>query len=319
MQPAELLFDVDTQEFLKALGQSTANLYRVGLKSFQEFYGASPKVFIDRVEEDLHAPRGDRKRVARNTVREFIVWLQKKGYAPKTVRAYVASLQSMSSYYDVVFTTKYTNLPTGLPVSKKEPWTLVRISAFIEALKMPHRAVAAVILQSGLGLGDVLALCYGDIRQELEAEVTPLCLDLTRIKTDVPFMTFVGKWGVWLLKQHLEGAVLSDKDKLFMISKRAIESHFKRVAAGFVGDYTGFNPARPHSLRAAFKTLLSDHRVDPLFTEFWMGHRVAEQQRVYVSKSREGWRLTYRDQAEAWLTPASFVKQRERAQKAKEG
>ena len=142
---------------------------------------------------------------------------------------------------------------------------------------------------------------------------------MTRIKTDVPFMTFVGKWGVSLLKQHLEGTTLRDQDKLFMISKRAIESHFKRVATGFVGVYTGFNPARPHSLRAAFKTLLSDHRVDPLFTEFWMGHRVAEQQRVYVSKSREGWRLTYRDQAEAWLTPASFVKQRERAQKAKEG
>ena len=107
---------------------------------------------------------------------------------------------------------------------------------------MPHRAVVAIILQSGLGLSDVLALCYGDIRQELEAGTVPLCLDLTKIKTDVPFMTFIGKWGVSLLKQHLNGAALKDEDKLFDISKRAIEQHFKRVTKGFVGDYTGFNP-----------------------------------------------------------------------------
>jgi len=37
-----------------------------------------------------------------------------------------------------------------------------------------------------------------------------------------------------------------------------------------------------------------------------MGHRVPEQQIVYVSKSREGWRETYRSLAEPWLTPPQF-------------
>jgi len=228
------------------------------LRSFQEFYGSgSLKDFLDRVEADQRLPRDLRKRVARNTIRDFVSWLQKKGYAPKTIRAYVASVQSMAKYFDIPLSTRYTNLPSALPVSKKEPWTIERITAFIDSLKMPHRAVAAIILQNDLSLSDVLALGYGDIRHELEAGTVPLCLDLTRIKTDVPFMTFIGKWAVSLLKRHLKGVVLEDEDKLFKVSQREIEQHFKRVAKSIVEDYKGFNPARPHSLRAAFKTFLT--------------------------------------------------------------
>ncbi|MEM3628624.1 MAG: hypothetical protein QXE06_04560 [Candidatus Bathyarchaeia archaeon] len=48
---------------------------------------------------------------------------------------------------------------------------------------------------------------------------------------------------------------------------------------------------------------MSDHKVDPLYIEYWMGHAIPEQQRAYIVKSKESWRQTYRQQAEPWLTP----------------
>ena len=193
-------------------------------------------------------------------------------------------------------------------MSKKEPWTLQRVVEFVKTLKMPHQAIAVIVFQSGLSLKDLLLLTYGDTKAEFESATVPLCLDIARHKTNVPFMTFVGRWGFSMLKEYLGSSPLSDDARLFTIGQRAIETHFKRVAAESLGHYNGRNPRRPHSLRAAFKTLLSDHQVDPLYSEFWMGHQVAEQQKVYVSKSRDGWRKTYFEQAEPWLTPKNWKK-----------
>jgi hypothetical protein len=37
-----------------------------------------------------------------------------------------------------------------------------------------------------------------------------------------------------------------------------------------------------------------------------MEHALPEQQSAYINKSREGWRQTYRQQAEPWLTPPQY-------------
>jgi len=299
-------FDKDTVEFLEALDSGTRKIYSCGLAAFQEFYKpqGTIKGFLDRVEEDSLRSRRDKQRVARNTLKEFLEWLHGKGYKSKTVRAYVAAVQSEAKYFDLPISTRYVDVPVGKPFSQKYPWTIDDISKFVSMIGKPiHKAIAVSIFQSSLGISDLLALTYGDIQHEFEQGVVPICLDLARIKTDVPFMTFIGDWGVSLLKQHLAGNSLKPEDRLFRITSSAVDGYFERLARKFVGEYQGNNPIRPHSLRAAFCTLLSDHKVNPLYIEFWMGHHVAEQQRVCVSKSREGWRETYRTQAEPWLTP----------------
>jgi hypothetical protein len=71
------------------------------------------------------------------------------------------------------------------------------------------------LIQSGLSISDLLALTYADIKYEFEHRIAPLCFDLARIKTDVSFMTFVGDWGVSLLRQHLAGKELKLQDPIF--------------------------------------------------------------------------------------------------------
>ncbi|MGQ9641630.1 MAG: tyrosine-type recombinase/integrase [Candidatus Bathycorpusculaceae bacterium] len=169
-----------------------------------------------------------------------------------------------------------------------------------------YKSMAASIVQSGLSVSDILALTYGDVKEELEKDITPICLNLTRKKTGIAFITFLGNWAVKLLKEHLERRKLEEASPLYNVSARNVHAYFRKTAQEFAGNFKGRNPYSPHSLRAAFRTFLSDHKVDPIYIEYWMGHAIPEQQRAYINKSRESWRQTYREQAEPWLTPPKY-------------
>jgi len=131
-----------------------------------------------------------------------------------------------------------------------------------------YRSIAASILQSGLSLSDLLTLTYGDIKEEFEKGITPLCLDLTRKKTGVQFMTFLGGWAVKLLKEHLSSQRLEDALPIYNVTARTVHAYFRKTAQKYASALKARSPYSPHSLRAAFRTLLSDHKVDPLYIEF---------------------------------------------------
>jgi len=285
--------DEDAKEFLEALDPSTMRVYRTGLAAFQSFYG-SLKDFLDALEEDLRKPRRQSTRVARNALKGFVEWLQERDYAPKTVRAYVAAVQSLGKYYEIPISTRYVNLPSSQPISSKFAWTIDTVAKFIGMIKDAElKSLAVTLFQSGLSISDALSLTYEDIKYEYEHNTVPLCLDLARIKTDVPFMTFLGEWGVSLLREHLRGRRLRLESPLYTTSHRAIDHYFERLGKRWMGTYKGQNPCRPHSLRAAFRTLLGDAKMDRDVVKFFMGQRLPEQDRVYHSRSRGGWRRIY--------------------------
>jgi hypothetical protein len=94
-------FDSEVSEFLSVLKFGTHNVYSRGLAAFQEFYSAqgSIKDFLDRVEKDRLLPRSQRTRIDRVTLNNFVIWLQNRGYSPKTIRIYVGSVQSLAKYF----------------------------------------------------------------------------------------------------------------------------------------------------------------------------------------------------------------------------
>ncbi len=197
-----------------------------------------------------------------------MVWLQDHDYAPKTVRVYVGAVQSLANFYEVPISLRYVRLPPAQPIYKKHTWTLAEVGLFIASMDKPmYRTIAAPILQS-LSISDVLALTYADIKEEFEKGITPLCLNLTRRKTGVPFITFLGGWAVSLLKEHLASQRLCDEMPIYDVSARTVHAYFHKTARKFASAFEGRNPYSPHSLRAAFRTFLSDHKVDPLYIEY---------------------------------------------------
>ncbi|MEM2170072.1 MAG: hypothetical protein QW186_09790 [Candidatus Bathyarchaeia archaeon] len=139
-----------------------------------------------------------------------------------------------------------------------------------------YKSIAASIVQSGLSLSDLLSLKYGDVKEEFEKGITPICLSLTRKKTGIFFITFLGIWSIKLLRDYLANRKLSEETPIHEVSSRAVHAYFCKTAQKFAGNFKGRNPYSPHSLRAAFRTFLSVRKVDPLYIEFWMGHLIPE-------------------------------------------
>jgi len=279
------------------------------LELFQSYYGGSFHGFLEAVLEDASKPPLEKRHVARDAIAGFAEWLSRRGCQPKTIRAYVAAVQACANYYDIPISVRYARLPKAVPQSKKYPWTVEDVEKFVQLIDDPlYQSIAVSLFQSGLSISDLLKLRYDDIRIEYEKSITPLCLDMYRMKTDVPFMTFIGAWGVNMLSKYLEEydrASIRPDEPLYPVTARAVEKVFQRITYKTIGGYKGKNPLRPHSLRAAFRTLLADAKMPSQEIEFFMGHKLPDQQRVYMSRSREGWRQLYRKYEHA-LTPPSL-------------
>ena len=318
------MFDVDTEEFLASLKEGTRNIYRYALTVFLKFYPEycqqqgvtdsyySLKDFFDRIDSDNALPRRDKKRVGRNTLKAFVVWLTPK-YKSKTIVVYVGAVQSLGNYLDLELSTKYVGLPTAevCPENKKHEWSIEEVGAFVDSFESPmYRAIGAAYVQTGCDISTLGKFNYGDIKEEFELGICPLCLDAKRWKTKVPFKTFLGAWALDYLKEYLKTRTnLKPEDALFPFTKQAIDDYFLHHALQFakLKKFKGRNPYSPHSLRGAFYTLCKDHKTDKDYVDFWMAKTIKPERLAYINKTTESWRHTYHLQAEPWVTPNKYL------------
>jgi len=169
------------------------------------------------------------------------------------------------------------------------------------------------MFQSGLAVNEICDLNYGDVQDELEAGILPLCLKLVRQKTSVEFKTFFGRDAVKYLRLYLAtrkdlkaDSPLFTKERIRggeeRITPSAIQQSFSEIAKDlpFVKMNGGYNPARPHSLRAAFNSRLIG-KIDETLREFWMGHAIGGVAKAYLTMPTEDLRKLY-------MTAEEFLK-----------
>jgi integrase len=298
--------------FLKRAVQkeSTRRIYANGLQAFEIFYKKQGTIndFMDRLDADLILPQPLRKGVAKEVLRDFIAYLKEQGYSSKTINTYVNSLRALvSDKYDNEYSLSIKNsgLPNAEAESEKKDWNLDSISEFFLSFdNQLYQAILAVIVQSGLGIEDVLSLRYSDIQEEFEAGTTPILLNLKRHKTKVVFTTFLGKIAVDQIREYFKIVGTPSPEKpIFPITKSSVERFFvtkaRRIRIKDLKKKTDkqsiellkakhpwkhFNPMRPHSLRGAFQKLLVLAGCPEILSEYWMGHEVEKQKGCYILK-----------------------------------
>lgn len=299
------------EKFLNLKKPGSQNIYSHGLAQFQKFYEPQGKIedFLDRVEQYLRQSSWRERQdmpSPTDVLKDFTKYLQTKGLAPNSVRSYVSSVQRLCKSNQLQVSLLDVGLPDAEVQSEKYSWDLEQIGKFINLFTEPmHKALGASLFQSGLSLIDALPLEYSTIQEEYEKGISPICLSLRRHKTNVPFQTFLGSWSVGLLRSYLNGKHLEPKDRLFDTTKENVDAYFRARARTFLGSWkTPRNPARPHSLRSAFKTLANKANViDNFKVEYFMGHDLTNSMdATYTSMNREDWRATYR-LIEPYLTP----------------
>lgn len=313
-------FEPKIQEFLDKKKPGTKAIYTAGLAAFKEFYQPQGTIadFLDRFEADHNLGWRQTQHVAVNVITDYVAWLKER-YRRKTVRAYTGAVQQLTKYCcDRTFSTRDCKLPASNPDLKKYSWTLESAVKFLDLFEIQmYRSFGVLIFQSFFDCSTTLQLEYRDIQKEYESEVVPLCLDTERFKTEIPFCSFIGKWGVAELHRYLDARVnLKPESKLFPVSEPSTIAYFRRRAEEFLG--REFKPKErntcgTHSLRASGSTLARNNikgddehmRAVDRYLDFFMGKIVAEDRRVYMSKSREGWRETWRTCVEPFVTPCN--------------
>jgi integrase len=303
------------EDFLEAYGresQNTARAYRNALNRFAEFYKDQGTLedFIVRVNADSKLDYGG-NRVAEKTLSSFIKSLQDEGLSRKATRLYASAVQSLFKYLRVPITLKLTGLPKNTPEVEMYAWKNAnRVEQFVSLFDdIMYRTIAASDFQSGLALGDLLGLRFGDIKTEFEGHVLPLALTFTikgREKTEVRFRTYVGRWTMDLLTQYLKDKNLDAEARLFPVTPEAVDSAFRTTARKFLGEawQKGRNPCSPGSLRHAFRTMCVKSEVlETVETEYFMGHELGSNvQAIYLSRDVDDWRQVY-SKVEGFLTP----------------
>lgn len=289
------------QRFLDSKKPSTKTSYEKCMKRFVYFYEGGLRVFIDRIEEEMRVnqdlPLADRVRPGEETIRGFIAWHEEVGYSNNSARQSVATLQNALKFYGISMSSAFIELPPPRPMKEnaKHAWSLDEMKQFVHAAEyIRDKAFIVLSFQSGLGIGDIVEMNYGDVSRGLEEGKLPLLLRLYRKKTDVEHKTFLGCDAVSYLREYLRTREnLKGDDPLFTMlgsNRRVTDGAIQRMLRKYATklDFihkedldNGFNPARPHSLRSAFRSRLTG-KMDGSLIEFFMG-KLVEDRKTYIN------------------------------------
>jgi hypothetical protein len=298
------------EDFLNALGESTREVYRIGLNHCEEYLKTRPEFsgvedplydFLRLVKEDKNLDVLDMQFLERGIIKALFAHFKKKGYANKSILAYVAALQSFGKYYQVPLSTKFTDPPSGIAVNEKCEWTLESLGKFIESMESAkYQSLSVTLLQSALRPSDVLGenLPYKLIQEEFEAGITPVCIPIkSSEKTEIRHRTFLGSLAVQKMKLYFkETGVPKPEDPIYPIDDRSVEAYFANCAKNQFPPWEGQNPYSPYSIRGSACTFLSDALCPESAIEYFSGHNLLGDVKLrYRRRSTDKWRTFYKN------------------------
>lgn len=321
---SDIVLDESVERFLADLKPGTAEAYRPAMKHFTVFLHGfdfkgekivNPSKVLDLISADQALPVREKKFIARAIIIGFREYLESvdtsarskppRPMAEKGILAKVGALQSYGKYYEVSMSTKYTQMPEPIVQTKSYPWTTESFGKFMGLIETSlYKALTACLYQSGLGIGDALALRYKVIQEEFESETIPVCLDLIRHKTSVDHITFLSTETVTFLKDYFaENGTPKPNDLIFPVQDRSVEGYFATRAQMLLGKYEGRNPCGPHSLRKFFRKSVVNAGCPESYAEYWEGHNLkADLRKIYTAMSPDEWRVEY----EKYMNALSF-------------
>lgn len=310
-----LKLEPEVEEYLTLKSKPTKHSYSSAFRAFMTFYknkynkDKAFSHFLDCIYEELKKPPREQGRIIETELSEFINYLKDQGKSNNSIRLYIAGIQNFLKYKHVMVSTRFIgNLPPPVEkkVNGKHEWRISQIKKFVDVAKnYRDKALILCIFQSGLAVNEICQLDYGDIQEEFENGVLPICLKLVRKKTGVQFKTFLGRDSVKYLRLYLSTRKYLKPDSPLFTKKRtrggivrlttgAIQQSFSEIAKDlpFIKQNGGYNPARPHSLRAGFNSQLIG-KIDEVLREFWMGHSIGGVARAYLNMPTDELRKLY--------------------------
>lgn len=226
------------------------------------------------------------------------------GYANNPIRGSLTALQNLFKYYDIPISYAFVKIPP--PISKKSnhkhKWKIEEIKEFVAGAKSYRdKAIIMVMFQSGMAVGEICGLDYGDVSWELNSGELPLLIDVVRTKNANEFKALLGADAVNYLRLYLgtrgelkrESPLFAKEGTEKRVTEGAIQMRLRELADKVFGiDEGRMNPYRPHSLRSAFRSRLTG-KTDGDLIKFWMGDVLGPKAGAYLNLPDEEHRELY--------------------------
>lgn len=230
--------------------------------------------------------------------------LVRKGVRPRTAHSFVGAIRSFYGAYDITIKLKgREKIPRGRVYNKRMDLTTLDVRALVNHAGSPRdRAIILTLFQGAMDVSTLCSLKFKDVARSLEKDEYPLKLDVSRPKTDVEYYTFLGRDAIESIKAYLhdlkgKGIKITYNTPLFLkssnkalkmesMTENLVQNMMRDVAikSGLVDEELNGadqNPAGPHALREAFSSILINHGVPDVITDFWQGHSVGEMGEAY--------------------------------------
>ena len=307
---------VEAEEYLSLKKKVTAATYRTHLNRFLKWYKSEYgedkgfEHFFDLMDENQRLPRRDRKHVAEAILVKYIDYLKdERKLANYTIRTSFTAIQNfLKSKHFEMSALWVGNLPpaTAKKDNGKHRWTLEQIKEFVDkAPSYRDKAAILVMFQSGMAVSELCSLNYGDVEAQLRMGERPILIEMVRQKVGVEYRTCLGADAINCLEAYLKTRKnLKFESPLFTkigseerLTRMALQGRFREIAAdlSFVTLKKGsLNPARPHSMRSAFRSRLTNKAAEA-FINYMMGHKLSGTEAAYLNMPNEDLRADYAD------------------------
>jgi site-specific recombinase XerD len=279
---------------------NTRRMYLYWLERFCRYSERSPDELIAERREDLRS--GD-DYVRHRTEDRLDAWFSELEGSGLSRNSCVQAYNAVRSFYKANrMELEMDETPSSWPSRIKPGLTREELGRLIEACrKHMRRAYVLCQAQSGLGVGDLLRITYGDVESQLKKDMDHIHLRLLRGKEKRlgQFDTFFGRMATQALKEYLKTrGDLNPQSRLFPITARAVNK-FLRILSFRAGlDWI----VSSHSLRKYFNTQMKMAGLNETLVEYWMGHSLGKTRGAYFLPPVEEQLRLYK-QAEKWLEP----------------
>jgi len=269
---------------------NTRRVYLHYLREFCEYTGMSPDELVEKRKVEIQSGDEFVKRNAEEMLDAWFSDLERRGLSRNTC---VLAYNAIRSFYKANYLElKMEETPSSWPMKIKPGLTKEELRRMLGACSKPlHRAYILCQAQSGLGIGDLLKLTYGDVEHQLKKGADYIHLRLLRGKTKKlgQFDTFFGKMATQTLREYLATRRnLKPEGPLFPCTARSVNKFLRTLSFKAGLDWI----VSSHDLRKFFSTQLKMTRVnDPAFNEtlieYWMGHALGKVRGAYFIPSVE--------------------------------
>ena len=305
----------DNVAYSHSKSEGTRVQYEYALATFCDFIGKTPQQILDEYEN--MRDRDFRRKYAQY-LRALISKRVKEGYAPGTIKTYVAIVRSFF---------KYNDLPLGhVPLGRAKVTyhnrdiTREEVQQILAISRPRDRAFYCIIAQSGLRPITLCNLKLKNIEPEFSKGITPCKIEVPQEIAKGEFgayFTFMGEESVKYLKAYLSTRPNVGLDDYLFTSHGAnkpitpntysviFRITIEKLKEKGIMNYEQKQEGKPrtvrlYNLRKFFRKYANQAGFE--FVQFWMGHIVKEgQDDHYRPKDAEFHRQLYAEKAMPFL------------------